>query len=470
MLSDTIVAQATARGKSALAIIRLSGPDAITIVDTLFKPAGKVAAASSATCVVGSIVDQGLIVDQVVATVYRCPNSYTGEDSVEISCHGGTLVVARLLDLLESEGARPASEGEFTHRAFINGKIDLTQAEAICALIEARSAAGARAALRVLTGGLGGALEKSLDQLTAALANLEVSLDILEEDSSPDVLNKGEPAARELPLVDLLLSEQKRLTALLSGAKTGRLLEDGIHIPLIGRPNAGKSSIFNTFLSRNRAIVSPEPGTTRDSLEGWVEWDGLPLILLDTAGLRNPESVVEEEGIHRTRQAIEAASIVLLVIDVTTENPSLIHQIIESLSIDSELVLVALHKWDQINESQRASYLKTAQSNLANTPLIPSSVVGDPGEEGLKQAVLSKLAMGLGDPDATLLVGDRQRYLIGEASQALTRAIELCRHQDGEEMIAFELRNSLDHIGQILGKSIGPLVLDEIFSKFCVGK
>jgi len=470
MLSDTIVAQATARGKSALAIIRLSGPEAITIVDKLFKPAGKVADAESATCVVGTVVDSDRTIDQVVATIYRNPNSFTGEDSVEISCHGGTLVVAQILDLLERAGARPAKEGEFTHRAFLNGKIDLAQAEAICALIEARCAAGARAALRVLAGGLGLTLEKSLNQLTPLLAQLEVSLDILEEGTPPDILGNSQRGSSTEQIEKIVRGEINRLETLLGGAKTGRLLEDGIHVALVGKPNAGKSSIFNAFLSRDRAIVSPEPGTTRDSLEGWVEWNGLPLVLLDTAGLRLPESEAEKEGIARTRHAIEAASIVVLVVDAEADDPAQIKTALLEIETGSDQVLVALHKWDQVSDHQRSMYEDPQSIGLTETPLIPSSVFGSPGEDRLKQAILEKLSAGIGDPDATLLVGDRQRFLINEANLALQRALVLCQSREGEEMIAFELRNALDQIGEILGKSIGPLVLDEIFSRFCVGK
>ena len=469
MRIDTIMAQATARGKSALAIVRLSGPDAIPILERLLRPGGsRIKEAPSHSALVGTLVDARETVDQVVATLFRAPNSYTGEDSVEISCHGGPLIVSRILALLEKNGARPAMEGEFTHRAFLNGKIDLAQAEAICALIEARSSAGARAALRVISGDLGKALKTSLSRLTTILSRLEVELDLLEEGNG-DRIGQGDG----LSIGGTVAQEIERFTNLLAGGRTGRLLEDGIHIALVGKPNAGKSSLFNAFLSRDRAIVSPEPGTTRDSLEGWVEWDGLPLVLLDTAGLREPESVAEGEGIQRTRSAMEGASIIVLVVDVTTDTPASIGQAIDELDAPPESVVVALHKWDGLVDTadqQTAEWTRALAGGESRWPQIPSSVISDLGEENLKATILTKLSSGIGDPEATLLVGDRQRYLIHEALEALIRAGRLIDEAAGEELIAHELRCALDALGQLLGKSIGELVLDEIFSKFCVGK
>jgi tRNA modification GTPase len=468
MRTDTIMAQATARGKSALAILRLSGPEAISILESLFRPRRRFKDMPSHSCRVGLLSDGESTVDQVVATLYRAPNSYTGEDLVEISCHGGPLIVSQILTLLEQAGARPAIEGEFTNRAFLNGKIDLAQAEAICALIEARSSAGARAALRILAGDLGKTLSQSLATLTSLQARLEVTLDVLEE-GAPDVLGDGAEKSPE----SIIAAEIERLDKLLAGGRTGRLLEDGIHIALAGRPNAGKSSIFNAFLSRDRAIVSPEPGTTRDSLEGWVEWDGLPLVLLDTAGLREPESAAEAEGIIRTRTALKSASIVVFVVDVTSEPLDQIDAAVLELDHPAESIVVALHKWDQLTSERRSeidSWRARAGESVGVAALVPSSVVGDPGEEQLQTTILQCLSQGIGDPEATLLVGDRQRLLIGEAGFALTRALGLAREQAGEELIAFELRSALEHLGQLLGKSIGPMILDEIFAKFCIGK
>ncbi|MCK4305331.1 MAG: 50S ribosome-binding GTPase, partial [Candidatus Eisenbacteria sp.] len=411
-------------------------------------------------------------------------------DSVEISCHGGPLVSARILELLWREGARPAREGEFTLRAFLSGKMDLTQAEAVEALIQARSTAGARAALRVLGGGLGRALDACLEALTGALVLVESQLD-LDEDAAadPEEVATGTGARRELDSVGSILSqEHARLESLLAGSRTGRLLEEGMKVALVGRPNAGKSSLFNAFLSRDRAIVSPEPGTTRDALEGWVEWDGVPVAILDTAGLRSPETQIEQEGIRRTREAIASAAIVILVVDISRGNPGDIESEIADLDCAAEAVVVALHKWDLAQSSHQASSRGHVDNWLqrradektgpgagngwraAAQGGIPSSVVGKPGVEDLRNAVKQRLVAGVGDPEETVVVGERQRHLLKEAQGSIARAGTLWERGAGGELVAFELRSGLDKLGELMGRRVGPLVLDRIFSRFCVGK
>jgi tRNA modification GTPase len=481
MLSDTIAALATARGPSALAVVRLSGPRALAIAESVFRPAGRIAALSSHTCAVGAVADAGEELDQVVVTVFRAPHSYTGEDCVEISCHGGSLTSARILSLLERQGARPAREGEFTLRAFLHGKMDLAQAEAVEALIRARSTAGARAAMRVLQGGLGEALEPLLSGLTATLARIESALDI-QIDGAPDVLEvparngaaEGSAAAR-VAIGRKLAGEEAKLGALLAGSRGGRLLEEGLHVAIVGRPNAGKSSLFNALLARQRAIVSAEPGTTRDALEGWVEWDGLPVALHDTAGLREPETDVEREGVRRTHAAIAAGSLVILVVDISQDDPASAPTVLAHLGHAPEQLIIALHKWDLGASpewqavAQRGQLLSTS-GEAGGAPVVPSSVVGSGGIDRLTDELKRVLASGVGDPREALIVGERQRQLIAAAREAIGRAREIWDGGGGDEMAAFELRSGLDKLGEILGRAVGPEVLEEIFARFCVGK
>ena len=460
MLTDTITALATPPGPSALAIVRLSGPQAISIADRIFRPKGRLANLPSHRCAVGEVVGADGPIDHVVATVFRHPRTFTGEDAVEITCHGGPLIVTRILAALEACGARPAREGEFSLRAFLNGKLDLAQAEAISALIQARSAAGAQAALRILAGGLRRALDETLGALTGALAEIEGTLDVQEDGAADVVLPAGLPRGDRVG--DVLAGERARLEALLAGSRTGRLLEEGLRVALVGKPNAGKSSLFNAFLSRDRAIVSPEPGTTRDTLEGWVTWTGFPVALIDTAGLGDARTSVEREGVRRAREAIAAASLVVLVLDVSQERPDELEAAVEALGVEDTRVVVALHKWDlDPVDAWRAA---------VGDGRVPSSALDAPGVETLREAVIARLTGGVGDPEATLVVGERQRHLLHGACAAISRAGTLWVQGAGGELVAYEMRTGMDRIGEVLGRRVGPMVLEEIFSRFCVGK
>lgn len=565
MYEDTIVARATPPGTGALAIVRLSGPEAIAIVDACVRLRTPLANLRSHRCRLGELFDGDLLLDQVVVTLFRAPRSYTGEDMVEITCHGGPYVTTRLVRLLQRGGARPAREGEFTLRAYLNGKMDLAQAEAVAALISARSAAGARAAMRILSGGLRASLEGVLSDLTRMMAAVEAYLDI-EEDGAPDVLVSEVPLsdvpAPEVPAPEVPASELvpptrvpsaheperqsgsesraeairrilQKFQSLASSGRAGRLLEEGVRIALVGCPNAGKSSLFNAFLARDRAIVSPEAGTTRDALEAWVEWDGLPVTLLDTAGLHialgpgaaagphgaggpggfaepgSGRSVLEQEGQRRTWEALASATLVVLVLDASRESPEALsvqvaelESVLEKNAVYAPAVggiVVALHKWDlgphagweraendRVNCAGRPHDVTLEEaaggppSGSANPPairmptgvsaLVPSSVVAAPGTSTLKAELMSKLRDDVGEPGEALLVGDRQRGLVDQATAALQQALRMHETGEGDELIACELRAAMDAVGEMLGRRTGPLILEEIFSRFCVGK
>jgi tRNA modification GTPase len=490
MLNDTILAQATPTGTGALGIVRLSGPDAVTIACRVFRPAARLRGLPSHACIAGRVVDGGCDVDQVVATVFRAPRSYTGEDCVEITCHGGPVVVGRLLQLLRAAGARPARPGEFTQRAFTHGKIDLAQAEAVAALIAARSAAGAQAALRVLRGTLSQALEASMAVLTQVRAQVEVGLDF-QEDGAADVVvtavRPGDGAGGEA-LERLLVAEEERLARLQEGSRAGRLLEEGTRVALIGRPNAGKSSLFNALLGRERAIVAAESGTTRDTLEAWVEWDGLAVALVDTAGLGPARAEVDRESMRRARAAAEAASLVILVVDTAAERASELERLVQDAGIAPETLIVALHKWDLGPQSawleiaeQGALEISGARIGSAEAshrggaeaqriPVVQTSAVGEPGSGALRQLVAARLATDAGETTAALAMGEWQRDRLASAHDAVARARNLMREGEGGELVAFELREALEALGEILGRRAGPMLLEAVFSRFCVGK
>lgn len=473
MNGETIAALATATGPAALAIVRLSGPEAIPLVDRLFVPPGRIARLAGRTCAVGYLRDGDETIDQVVVTLFRAPHSYTGEDLVEITCHGGEQVPRRVLDLLLREGgARPARPGEFTLRAFLHGRLDLTQAEAVEALIVARSAAAASAAVRILRGDLSAVLRECFDRLTETLARVEATLDVL-EDGAPDALSPlGPPGAEGLgdgAIVESLEAERQRLSRLLAGGRGGRLLADGLRVAIAGRPNAGKSSLFNALLARPRAIVSPDPGTTRDALEATVEWDGLPVTLIDTAGLRDATEGVEREGVLRAREVIESSSLVVHVIDAARTGPR--EALTDALSLGARQQILALHKWDLAAQPEWEELRERLRlPDGSSLEAIPSSVVAAPGTEALRRRVAACLREDAGERETLLLVGDRQRALLQEALAALVQGTELLRRGAGRELAACEVRRALDAVAELLGERAGPRVLEAIFARFCVGK
>jgi tRNA modification GTPase len=475
MTRDTIAAVATAGGTAALAVVRLSGPEAIPIVAGLFRPGGRIRPSADPLCAVGHLTDGDRLVDRVVVWVYHAPRSYTGEDVVEICCHGGPQIAARILRLLLRSGARPAGAGEFTLRAFLNGKLDLAQAEAVEAVIRARSSAEAETAMRVLAGDLGRILRASLSRLIEALARIEAALDV-QEDGEPDTLSPvWEPAGADdrdgVPRT--LREEADRLRRLVEGGETARRIETGLRVVFAGRPNAGKSSLFNALAARDRAIVTPEPGATRDLLECAVEWDGLPVVLVDTAGLREGGGLAEMEGIRRARGAIATATLVVQVVDVSAATPEGTAEDLPRLGIPPERVVVALHKWDLAAGSaweERTAGSGVLGAGRAAPPVVCSSVVGEPGVAPLRREIEARLRAAVGDPASAPVVGERQRAMLCEAHGALERASELLAQGHGAELVAFELRRALDRLGEILGERVGPRVLERVFSSFCVGK
>ncbi len=490
--SDTIAAIATAPGTGALAVVRLTGPKAAEIADRIFRSLpgrrGVLSSSESHRCHVGWIEDpdSGGPVDQVVVSVFRAGRSYTGEDLVEISCHGGAYVAGRILDLLLRVGARPAAPGEFTKRAFLNGRIDLAQAEAVAALIAARSQREAEAAAAVLSGKLGEEVSQAMDRIVRAKALLEASLDV-QEDGAPDVLSPvGSEQERRRLLLEEIGQAQRRLEQLAEAANATERLGRGLRVVLVGAPNAGKSSIYNALLARDRAMVSPEPGTTRDYLEAWLEWQGLPVILTDTAGLtEQASSEVEQAAMERSRALLSEAALCILVVDASQFGdlgPVAFREIIASearrllaaTGIDGCKCLVALHKADLLPSS---SYYGLGPVEVTSgVEGVFSSVVGPPGISALAEKARVSIeevwqewhggARGKVVPG----LGGRQRSQLEAALEALRRAMGALDAGEGEEVAAFELDEALGPLGSVLGRDVGEQVLDEIFARFCVGK
>lgn len=451
--SDTIVAPATAPGQAALAVLRLSGPQAIAIADTLWR--GKsLAQADSHTAHLGTVLDsRGLQLDQAVAVVYRAPRSFTGQDSVELTVHGSMYVRRELLDTLIKAGARLAEPGEFTRRAFLGGRLDLSQAEAVADIIAAESRAANDIAQSQLQGKFAGRIQQLRQQLIDIASLLELELDFAEEDL--------EFADRTL-LTQLATQARDEIKRLLQSFRTGDAIMRGIPVAIVGAPNAGKSSLLNALLGHDRAIVSDVPGTTRDTIEETLHLGDHLFRFIDTAGLRASTDAVERIGIDRARAAIASARIILYVHDATLPlHPDLIPRVPDATT------LLVLNKTDLIPTPTLDSQLSTLDSQLLPTPL--STRTG----EGLDQIVRHLVTIAA---DMTTTYGDvlvanaRHAEALSSALTSIGRVLDGLRSTLPADLVAQSLRETISHLGAITGAIPSDLLLSTIFSRFCVGK
>ena len=468
--SDTIAAIATARGRAALAIIRLSGPEAITIADHCF-PARSLAEAASHTAHVGFFTTpEGRLIDQVVVTLFLSPRSATGEDVVEISCHGGDVAPQLVLQTLLDAGARLARPGEFTERAFLNGKLDLTQAEAVADLIHAQSSLAHRVSLHHLEGRYSDAVAEVRQELLQTCALVELELDFAEEDV--------EFADKE-QLEALLERTESLLDRLLGSYRLGTLVRDGVRVVIGGRPNAGKSTLLNALVGRDRAIVSPIPGTTRDEIEAEAEIGGLSFRFIDTAGLRETEDLIEAEGVRRTHSAIERSDALLYVFDATqgldADERAWLERFTVKQSADgrekiapSDLpVLLVANKQDLVG----SDYVPP-ETALPVLSVSAERAVSEPERlidlrSWLVDAVLADLA----SPEATpIVVNQRHRQHFQRALDAVVKARAALDLGAGGDTLALDLRAALHELGAVTGEITNEDVLGTIFSQFCIGK
>jgi tRNA modification GTPase len=459
-LDDTIAAIATPLGEGGLGVIRVSGWDALAIVRTVFRDrrGRAVERLPSHRVRFGSMIDSrtGAKLDEVLVTYMRAPHSYTREDVVEISGHGGIGVMGRILEALVKAGARLAEPGEFTKRAFLNGRLDLAQAEAVIDLIQAQTEASQRTALAQLEGRLSQAITAMREDLLEVLAYIEGAMEFPEED------------LELLPWETLLAKEHDvatRLSALLDTFHTGRVLREGIQVVIVGRPNVGKSSLFNALLAANRAIVTPIPGTTRDILEEVVNLRGYPFRLLDTAGLRASHDVVEQEGIGRARISLETADLVLLVLDSS-----------EALTAEDEEVMAAAQgKRVQVvlNKADLPAALD-GQALEARSPGWPKMMVSCKEQHGLDrliEAMVEVVLSGQQPPrEGPMVTKFRHWEALYHAAESLCRARQGMEQRLSGEFIAVDLREALEWLGEVVGLNYTEDLLDKIFSEFCIGK
>ncbi|MBL0058811.1 MAG: tRNA uridine-5-carboxymethylaminomethyl(34) synthesis GTPase MnmE [Elusimicrobia bacterium] len=459
-LDDTIVAIATPLGAGGLGVVRLSGSASLRLAQGLFRGATPLDQAPSHTLHHGLLRYGEEILDEAVAGIFRAPRSYTGEDVVEFSCHGGTHILHRVLESCLREGARLADPGEFTRRAYLNGKMDLAQSEAVADLIAAHTDAQRRLALETLRGGLSHRLRPTREKCLGLLAHLEANLDFV-EDEVPGLSRKD--------LGTSLESLETEMAALMGPPGQGRLWREGIRVAIVGRPNTGKSSLFNALLDRNRAIVADAPGTTRDTLEESLVWNGLPVTLVDTAGLRDTDDAVEREGAERARQSLEGADLALLVVEAGSDpRPEDRTAAREAGARPTVLVLNKSDLAAPATAPQREIRWKT-ELGLFKSPAVHVSARTGEGLQGLRREALGLAGNGEEPKEPGMVLNARQEQRLREVLEALTRARAACGDAP-EETLAMELRLALTGLDAVTGQGAPEEVLDAIFSRFCVGK
>jgi len=470
MFDDTIAVIATPLGEGGLAVVRISGARAFAVADKMFLPVGKnslkPSAAPTHTIHFGKIVRYKIslsrrtgegrgegefeIIDEVLLAILRAPRTFTREDTAEISCHGGILPAKLVLDAILENGARLAEPGEFTRRAFLNGRIDLAQAEAVADLIHSRTELALAAANEQLAGKLSQRINQLRDDLMKALAHVEGHVDFPDEDISPDTKEK---------LLARLENGIAFMDELLRTANEGQILRRGIRAAIVGRPNAGKSSLLNQLLGHDRAIVSPIPGTTRDTIEEMANIRGLPVVFIDTAGLREARDEIEVEGIRRSRETLERAELILHVLDASEPLTSADENYFAEFAAKQRILVR--------NKTDLPIKLELPHDSR----FVDVSCLNGQGMEALKDAI--KNLVWTGKIEAGMLqvmINSRHQEALDRARAAALRALDALRVDATLELVALDLRIAVNAVGEIVGKTATEDLLDSIFSQFCIGK
>ncbi|MDB5055698.1 MAG: mnmE [Bacilli bacterium] len=458
MLSDTIAAISTPVGEGGISVIRVSGPDSIVVVEQILAAKNKLSDALTHTVHYGHIKDSvtNEHIEEVLVTIMRAPRSFTMEDIVEIGCHGGLVSVKKVLDLLLSHGIRLAEPGEFTKRAFLNGRIDLSQAEAVIDLIRAKSDRAFKIALKQVEGLLSLKIKQLRHKLVELMAHIEVNIDYPEHDveNLTHVFIQQKSSEAIIQLDDLL-----------KAANQGKIIREGIVTAIIGRPNVGKSSLLNALAQENKAIVTDIPGTTRDVIEEYVTMNGVPLKLLDTAGIRETSDIVEKIGVERSKIALQDADLILLMLSAAEPLQVEDYELLAQLK-DRKTIIV-------VNKTDLPLQIELAfiYEQVALDRVVMLSIQDNEGLEQLEKAIASLFFNGeLESNDFTYVSNVRHIHLLNQAKAALQEAIEAAELEIPIDMIQIDIRTAWEQLGEIIGDSVGDSLIDQIFSQFCLGK
>lgn len=461
-IDDTISAISTPLGEGGIGIVRVSGKNAIEIVEKIFRsPKNKeLSSTKSHRIIYGYIIDptNNEKIDEVIVSIMRAPYSYTREDVVEINCHGGMITLRKTLELVLSNGARLAEPGEFTKRAFLNGRIDLSQAEAVLDLIKSTTEESRKIAIEQLQGRLSNKITSIRDSLVWLCANIESYIDFPEEEI--------EPLSKE----DILYSIEKNIEELKKLLKTydeARYFREGLLTAIVGRPNVGKSSLLNALLQKDRAIVTDIPGTTRDVIEEYLNIKGLPLRILDTAGIRDVDNIAEKEGVKRSLRSIENSDLVIALFDISEPLISEDFEVIEK--VKNKNTIYVLNKIDLKPSFNETDFIKNLKSN--KKPVIKISATKGEGLENLKEKIIELCLKDWKEEREGVVISNlRHKLAIENSIKSLETALRFLKESQPLEIIAIELRYALDRLGEIVGIVTTEEILNKIFENFCIGK
>ena len=457
---DTITAIATPFGTAGIGKIRISGPQAIDTADKLFqgKNTGSLKEVDTYTAHYGYVInpENSKKVDEIISIVMKGPNSFTGEDVVEFDCHGGMVPLQKVLELILSHGARMAEPGEFSKRAFLNGRIDLAQAEGIMEVINSKTEKGLDIAVNHMTGKLSDKVNSIRDKVVRLLAHLEASIDFPE-----DEIEGYDPSELGERIEDI----KKNIKNLLNTSQQGKIYQEGINTVIVGKPNVGKSSLLNYFLEENRAIVSEVPGTTRDVIEEFINLKGIPLKIIDTAGIRSTEDKVEKIGVEKTRDSLKKADLVLMMLDVHQGLSSEDLEVYEL--IKNKSVIIVLNKKDLPDNIEQ----KKIEKHFGEHPKLWISLKEDEGLNQLKEAIKEEVFKEeLNTDEDVFITKVRHKNALENALKAINRVQEANNQELPNDFLTIDLKECLDKIGEITGDTVSEDIMDKIFSDFCIGK
>lgn len=458
MKTDTIAAIATAMSNSGIGIVRISGDEALDVADRIFRPkkrSRKVSDMKTHTIHYGYVTDGDEVIDEVMLLIMKAPRSYTCEDTIEIDCHGGVLVMKKILETVLKYGARPAEPGEFTKRAFLNGRIDLSQAESVIDVINAQNELALKSSVSQLQGAVLEKIKAIRAVVLHEIAFIESALDDPEH-----VSLEGYPEQ----LHEIMSDAHSKVKKLLDSSDNGKMLKEGINTAIVGKPNAGKSSLLNILVGEERAIVTEIAGTTRDILQEQIQIGGIGLNVIDTAGIRDTEDIVEKIGVNKSREYIEKADLIIYVVDSSTELDENDQEIIEA--IQNKKAIVLLNKSD-LDAKTDASVLQTQLSK----PILSISAKNNTGIHELETLIEEMFFSGkLSFNDEVYITNIRQKNALAEAQNSLKMVLQSIADGMPEDFFTIDMMNAYEALGTIIGESVGEDLVNEIFSKFCMGK
>ena len=458
MKTDTIAAIATAMSNSGIGIVRISGDEALDVADRIFRPkkgSRKVSDMETHTIHYGYVTDGDEVIDEVMLLIMKAPRSYTCEDTIEIDCHGGVLVMKKILETVLKYGARPAEPGEFTKRAFLNGRIDLSQAESVIDVINAQNELALKSSVSQLQGAVLEKIKAIRAVVLHEIAFIESALDDPEH-----VSLEGYPEQ----LHEIMSDAHSKVKKLLDSSDNGKMLKEGINTAIVGKPNAGKSSLLNILVGEERAIVTEIAGTTRDILQEQIQIGGIGLNVIDTAGIRDTEDIVEKIGVNKSREYIEKADLIIYVVDSSTELDENDQEIIEA--IQNKKAIVLLNKSD-LDAKTDASVLQTQLSK----PILSISAKNNTGIHELETLIEEMFFSGkLSFNDEVYITNIRQKNALAEAQNSLKMVLQSIANGMPEDFFTIDMMNAYEALGTIIGESVGEDLVNEIFSKFCMGK